>query len=194
MKTIITYGTFDLFHYGHLEFLRRAKGLGEKLIVGIATDEIAKDCTIPLAQRIAIVSQCSFVDHVFEYKAEDQKAEDIKNFKADMLIMGDDWAGKLNDLQGICTVIYLPRTPDISATEIKKTIKGDLPARLEASQRYGQERDGMIRDRDVTIGKLQVERTGCDVAISKYKTDIKDRDDKIVALSNEIVVLKKPKK
>ncbi len=124
MIKVITYGTFDLFHYGHLRILERAKKLGDYLIVGVSTDEFNriknKQCVYPYEHRAKIVEAIKYVDKVIPEENWEQKETDIKKHNIDILVMGDDWEGKFDDLSKFCKVIYLPRTPDISSTEIKQ--------------------------------------------------------------------------
>ncbi|MEO6819302.1 MAG: glycerol-3-phosphate cytidylyltransferase [Ginsengibacter sp.] len=126
-KTVITYGTFDLLHYGHLEILRRAKDLGDKLIVGLSTDEFnkvkGKECEITYERRKQYLESLQFVDLVIPEDKWDQKADDILNNNVDLMVMGDDWKGKFDDLNSLCEVIYLPRTKGISTTAIKAIMK-----------------------------------------------------------------------
>ncbi|GAA7767048.1 MULTISPECIES: adenylyltransferase/cytidyltransferase family protein [Cupriavidus] len=126
-KTVITYGTFDLFHIGHLNLLKRLRALGERLVVGVSTDEFnalkGKKTTIAYDERAAIVDALSVVDAVFPESSWDQKRADIVRFGADVFGMGDDWAGRFDDLRDICTVVYLPRTPDISTTAIRAQLR-----------------------------------------------------------------------
>lgn len=127
-KRAITYGTFDLFHVGHLELLRRVKALAEEVYVGVSTDEFnsrkGKVCVVPFDARLEIVAAIRYVDHAFPEKNWEQKAEDIHRFRSDLFIMGDDWVGKFDELKDVCSVMYLPRTPVVSSTNIKKTIRG----------------------------------------------------------------------
>ncbi|MBF7042042.1 adenylyltransferase/cytidyltransferase family protein [Campylobacter volucris] len=128
MKIVITFGTFDLFHYGHLRILERASKLGDKLIVGVSSDVLnfQKKGRNPIYsenERIKIVSALRCVDEVFLEESLELKEEYIKKYKADILIMGDDWKGKFDYFNRICKVIYLERTPSISTTEIIETIK-----------------------------------------------------------------------
>jgi glycerol-3-phosphate cytidylyltransferase len=127
VKTIITYGTFDLFHIGHLNLIRRLRALGDRLVVGISTDEFnslkGKRTVVPFQHRASIVAAIKSVDSVFPEQTWDQKREDIKREGAHIFAMGDDWAGKFDDLSDICEVIYLPRTRDVSTTEIKQMVK-----------------------------------------------------------------------
>ncbi len=128
MIRVITYGTFDLFHYGHLELLRRAKNLGDYLLVAVSTDaftmvEKDKDCTRPYAERAAIVAANKYVDAVIPEVSWKQKPEDVKTHDIDIFVMGDDWSGKFDEqLCKLCKVVYLPRTKGVSTGDIKKTI------------------------------------------------------------------------
>ncbi len=128
MKTIITFGTFDVFHVGHLRILERAASLGDKLIVGVSTDRLnfskkSKYPVYPEDQRIAIVKALRVVDEVFFEDSLELKGEYIKKYNADLLTMGDDWAGKFDEFKNICEVIYFERTPDISTTGIIEKIR-----------------------------------------------------------------------
>jgi len=121
-KIVITYGTFDMFHIGHLELLKRIKGMADELIVAVSTDEFnqikGKKTIIPFEQRAKIVESIRYVDMVIAENSWDQKKDDITHF-----VMGDDWRGKFDDLKELCEVIYLPRTQGISSTELKDTLK-----------------------------------------------------------------------
>ena len=123
-SVVITYGTFDTFHYGHLEILRRAKELGQFLIVGISTERFnsikGKKSVFSFDERKRWVESIKYVDLVIEEDGWDQKYSDVKKYGADIFVMGDDWRGKFDDLP--CSVVYLPRTEGISTTEIKKII------------------------------------------------------------------------
>ena len=127
MTTVLTYGTFDLFHIGHVRLLQRASALGERLYVGVSSDAVnalkGKNSIIPYEQRAAIVAAMKEVDGVFPEENWTQKKSDIERLKADILVMGNDWEGKFDDLNTICSVHYLPRTEDISTTDIKKTFE-----------------------------------------------------------------------
>jgi len=126
-KTIITYGTFDLFHSGHLKLLKRLKQLGDKLIVGVSTDEFnagkGKKTIIPFEDRISIIESIKYVDLAIPEKSWTQKSEDIQKFNVSILGMGNDWEGKFDNLNSLCKVIYLPRTEGISSTDIKNSLK-----------------------------------------------------------------------
>lgn len=126
MKTVITYGTFDMFHIGHLKLIQKLKKLGDKLIIAVSTDEFnelkGKKTIIPFDQRAEIVENIKGVDLVIPEKSWEQKIEDIKKYNVDIFAIGDDWKGKFDFLKDYCEVIYLPRTEGISTTEIKQYI------------------------------------------------------------------------
>ncbi|SFG37495.1 glycerol-3-phosphate cytidylyltransferase [Sporolactobacillus nakayamae] len=123
MKRILTYGTFDLLHYGHINLLRRAKELGDYLIVGLSTDEFNavkhKEAYHSYENRKLILEAIRYVDEVIPEKDWDQKVSDVKNNDVDVFVMGDDWKGKFDFLKDYCEVVYLPRTVGISTTKIK---------------------------------------------------------------------------
>ena len=127
MKTVITYGTFDLFHVGHVRLLKRLKSMGDKLVVGCSTDEFnalkGKKTVIQYAHRLEILLACRYVDKVIPEYSWEQKRLDIEKESADIFAMGDDWVGKFDELSNICDVIYLPRTDNVSSSEIKKKLK-----------------------------------------------------------------------
>lgn len=135
MIKVITYGTFDLFHYGHLKILERAKQLGDYLIVAVSTDEFNriknKECVYPFEHRAKIVEAVKYVDRVIPEENWEQKEADIKKYNIDVFVMGDDWQGKFDNLSKLCKVIYLPRTPDISSTHIKQNF-GDAVEKIRA--------------------------------------------------------------
>lgn len=124
--TVITYGTFDLFHIGHLNLLNRLKRMGDRLIVGVSTDEFnelkGKRTIIPYRDRAEIVANIKCVDMVIPESSWEQKVSDISFHKVDILGMGDDWRGKFDDLSSLCQVVYLPRTEGISSTDIKNIL------------------------------------------------------------------------
>ena len=126
MRKVITYGTFDLFHIGHLELLRRAKELGDYLIVGVSNDEFndlkGKECIYPYKERFEIVNAIKYVDKVIPEYSWKQKRSDMLEFEINIFTIGDDWKGKFDDLKDICDVKYLSRTQGISSTEIKDLI------------------------------------------------------------------------
>ena len=125
-KIIITYGTFDMFHIGHLKLLRRIKELGDELIVAVSTDEFnkikGKKTLIPYTQRAEIVKNIKCVDKVISEDNWEQKVSDIKEYNIDLLVMGDDWEGKFDFLKEYCEISYLERTKDISTTKLKKSL------------------------------------------------------------------------
>lgn len=126
-KTVITYGTFDLFHIGHLKLLQRIKNLGDRLIVAVSTDEFntlkGKKTIIPYEQRAEIVANIKCVDLVIPENNWEQKIEDIKKYNVDIFSMGNDWEGKFDFLKEHCEVVYLDRTEGISSTQLKQTLK-----------------------------------------------------------------------
>lgn len=128
MKKVITFGTFDLFHIGHLRILERAKALGDYLIVGVSTDALnySKKQKKPIyteQERSKIIKALKIVDEVFFEESLELKGEYIKKHKADILVMGDDWKGRFDEFKALCEVSYLPRTPSISTTEIIEIIR-----------------------------------------------------------------------
>lgn len=127
MKKIITYGTFDLLHYGHIQLLRRAKALGDHLTVGVSSDEFnagkGKAACYSYHDRAAILESIRYVDRVIPETHWEQKVKDVREYGIDVFVMGDDWAGKFDFLAEYCRVIYLPRTAGISTTYIKTTLK-----------------------------------------------------------------------
>lgn len=128
MATVITFGTFDLFHIGHLNILRRAKALGDRLVVGVSSDELnfrkkGVRPQYPLEDRLKIVEAIRYVDEVFVEHSLEEKREYILEHAADILVMGDDWKGRFDEFDDICRVVYLPRTRGISSTEIKEHIR-----------------------------------------------------------------------
>ncbi|AYL69474.1 adenylyltransferase/cytidyltransferase family protein [Citrobacter freundii] len=128
MNVIITFGTFDVFHVGHLRILQRARQLGERLVVGISSDalNIQKKGRAPVYnqnERMDIVAGLKCVDRVFLEESLEKKADYIRQYSADTLVMGDDWAGRFDSLSYLCEVVYFPRTPSISTTSIIEVVK-----------------------------------------------------------------------
>ena len=128
MKRVITYGTYDLLHYGHINLLKRAKALGDYLIVAISTDEFnwnskQKKCYFTYEQRKALVEAVRYVDLVIPEENWEQKKSDMHEYHIDTFVIGDDWKGKFDFLreEGV-EVVYLPRTPEISSSQIKKDL------------------------------------------------------------------------
>lgn len=128
MKTVITYGTFDIFHAGHARILKRARELGDRLLVGVSTDEFnsekGKKSVFSYEERAEIVGSIRWVDGVFPESAWDQKRRDVITYGADIMVMGGDWEGKFDALNDLVNVVYLPRTPNISTTDVKASLKG----------------------------------------------------------------------
>jgi glycerol-3-phosphate cytidylyltransferase len=128
MAKVITFGTFDLFHIGHLQILKRAKKLGDYLIVGVSTDALnfSKKQRNPICEqqyRMEIIQELKCVDEVFFEDSLELKREYILKHKASVLVMGDDWSGRFDEFSDICQVQYLPRTPSISTTELIEIVK-----------------------------------------------------------------------
>ena len=128
MKKVITFGTFDVFHIGHVSILERAKSYGDYLIVGVSSDDLnlLKKGRKPIyseKDRKKIIKSLSCVDEVFSETSLELKRQYINDFNADILIMGDDWKGKFDNHKDQCEVIYLPRTPSISTKEIIEVVK-----------------------------------------------------------------------
>jgi len=128
LRRVITYGTFDLLHYGHINLLRRAKALGDYLIVALSTDEFnwnmkQKKCYFSYEQRKQLLEAIRYVDLVIPEENWEQKVTDAKEYHIDTFVIGDDWTGKFDFLkdQGV-EVVYLPRTPEISTTQIKNDL------------------------------------------------------------------------
>ena len=127
MKTVITYGTFDLLHKGHIYLLQRAKALGDYLIVALSTDEFNlnkknKVCAQPYEERKLILESLRFVDEVIPEEDWEQKVTDVKKHHVDIFTIGDDWEGKFDFLKEYCDVVYLKRTEGISTTARKEMI------------------------------------------------------------------------
>ena len=127
MKRVITYGTFDLLHYGHINLLRRAKALGDYLVVVLSTDEFnwnekQKKCYFTYEERKNLLESIRYVDLVIPENNWEQKITDVQEYHIDTFVMGDDWEGKFDFLKSYCEVVYLPRTPEISTTQIKKDL------------------------------------------------------------------------
>ena len=129
MRRVITYGTFDLLHYGHINLLKRAKALGDYLIVALSTDEFnalkGKKAFFTYEQRKTLLEALRYVDLVIPENSWEQKINDMKEYHIDVFVMGDDWTGKFDYLKDLrVEVVYLPRTPEVSTTEIKQELKG----------------------------------------------------------------------
>ncbi len=134
-RVVLTYGTFDLFHIGHLNLLKRLKTLGDYLVVAVSTDEFnrgkGKQTIIGFEDRIEIVRACKYVDLAIPETRWEQKIEDVHEHGVDVFAMGDDWTGKFDFLKPYCEVVYLPRTANISSTSIKNSLRIYSPDQLE---------------------------------------------------------------
>ena len=130
MKKIITYGTFDLFHKGHVNLLRRVRELGDHLTVAVSTDEFnsgkGKTCFHSYQDRVTILESIRYVDRVIPEHSWEQKITDVQRYGIDVFAMGDDWTDKFDFLRTYCDVVYLPRTPQISTTQIKKAMQNSV--------------------------------------------------------------------
>lgn len=137
MKTIITYGTFDLLHIGHLNLLKKLKSMGDQLIVGVSTDEFnlqkGKQSIYKFQDRADIVAALEYVDYVIPESNWEQKENDIRKYHVDIFAIGSDWQGKFDHLKPLCDVIYLPRTENISSTAIRKSINSDKIDELKSA-------------------------------------------------------------
>ena len=126
MKKVITYGTFDLFHVGHLNILKRAKELGDYLVVAVSSDKFneskGKKAYTSIEDRVKILKSIKYVDEVILEESWDQKIKDIQEHDIDVFVMGHDWEGKFDFLEEYCKVVYLPRTDGISTTKIKNDL------------------------------------------------------------------------
>lgn len=126
-RTVITFGTFDVFHVGHLRVIERAAALGDRLVVGVSSDALNlrkkdREPVFSEGERLAIVAALKPVDEVFLEESLELKRDYIERFSADVLVMGDDWKGRFDDLSDACEVVYLPRTPAISTTALIEKI------------------------------------------------------------------------
>lgn len=126
MRRVITYGTFDLLHYGHINLLKRAKAQGDYLVVALSSDEFnagkGKKSYFTYDERKTMLEAIRYVDMVIPEECWEQKMTDVEKYEIDVFVMGDDWKGKFDFLSEKCEVVYLPRTPEISTTQIKKEL------------------------------------------------------------------------
>ncbi len=122
-RTVITFGTFDVLHVGHIRILKRAAALGDRLVVGVSADalNVAKKGRPPVfseSERLEIVGSLRFVDAVFLEESLELKRDYVLEHRADVLVMGDDWSGRFDFVSDLCEVVYFPRTPSVSTTEV----------------------------------------------------------------------------
>ncbi|MBW8190741.1 adenylyltransferase/cytidyltransferase family protein [Neiella marina] len=127
MKRVLTFGTYDVFHVGHINLLQRAAALGDELIVGVSSDALnfSKKGRYPIyseQDRMKIINSLRYVNLCFREESLEKKAEYLKYYKADVLVMGDDWKGKFDEFRDICEVVYLERTPSVSTTQLIEVI------------------------------------------------------------------------
>jgi choline-phosphate cytidylyltransferase len=128
-RTVLTFGTFDVFHVGHLRVIERAAALGDRLVVGVSADELnlrkkGREPVFSQAERMEIVAALRAVDEVFLEESLELKREYLVRHGADVLVMGEDWRGRFDEFEDICEVVYLPRTPAISTTALIEKISG----------------------------------------------------------------------
>jgi len=128
-RTVITFGTFDVFHVGHLRVIERAAALGDRLVVGVSADALnlrkkGREPVFSQSERLAIVGALRMVDEVFLEESLEEKREYLQRYDADVLVMGDDWSGRFDEFADICEVVYLERTPAISTTALIEKISG----------------------------------------------------------------------
>lgn len=132
-RVALTYGTYDLFHVGHVRLFQRIKQRFDRLVVAVSTDEFnaikGKKSVVPFADRVELVRACRYVDEVIAENDWAQKESDIIRLGADALVMGDDWAGRFDHLGPLCDVLYLPRTEGVSSTELKADVVATVRAR-----------------------------------------------------------------
>ena len=149
MKTVITYGTFDLFHVGHVRVLQRLKEMGDRLIVGVSTDEFnqqkSKMALMPYADRKEVLESVRCVDLVIPETSWEQKIDDIKKYNVQIFGIGDDWRGKFDYLNDYCEVVYLERTYGISSSSIKTLTSGLTQERLQDMRNAVEAISGILK-------------------------------------------------
>lgn len=150
MTTVITYGTFDMFHVGHLNLIKRMREIGDRVIIGVSTDEFnqakGKYSLVPFKERREIVSALRDVDFVIAEENWEQKVSDVEKYDVDVFVMGDDWLGEFDYLQDYCQVRYLPRTSGVCSTDLRKSLDRLLehdPSHTEATDLLRAVRRGL---------------------------------------------------
>ena len=197
MKKVITYGTFDLFHVGHLNILKRAKALGDYLIVAVSSDAFnaqkGKKAYHSDQDRMAILKAIKYVDEVILEESWDQKIKDVQEHDVDVFVMGDDWKGQFDFLKDYCEVVYLPRTEGISTTKIKDDLKDKyscIKERRGLGLMIGLEFDRPVKDIVQTCldNGLIVVMAGANVIrmLPPFITTEKDVDQAIAILDQAI--------
>lgn len=135
---MITYGTYDLLHRGHIQLLKRAKQLGDYLVVGLSTDQFNaqkhKRSFYSYEERKLVLEAIRYVDEVIPEEQWDQKSKNIRDLEIDIFVMGDDWLGKFDDLKNLCDIVYLPRTQGVSTTQIKASLRLSESFNIEYSE------------------------------------------------------------
>ena len=138
MKKVITYGTYDLLHRGHVNLLKRAKAMGDFLVVGLSSDQFnaikQKKSFYSYEERKLVLEAIRYVDQVIPEHTWEQKAQDIIDHGIDVFVMGDDWTGKFDELKKHCEVVYLPRTDGVSTTQIKAQLRVTESSNIEFSE------------------------------------------------------------
>ena len=197
MKKVITYGTFDLFHVGHLNILKRAKALGDYLIVAVSSDAFnaqkGKKAYHSDQDRMAILKAIKYVDEVILEESWDQKIKDVQEHDVDVFVMGDDWKGQFDFLKDYCEVVYLPRTEGTSTTKIKDDLKDKyscIKERRGLGLMIGLEFDRPVKDIVQTCldNGLIVVMAGANVIrmLPPFITTEKDVDQAIAILDQAI--------
>lgn len=201
MKTVITYGTFDLFHQGHYNLLKNAKELGDYLIVGITTEHFDEErgklnIVDSIMERIENVRKTGLVDKIIIEDHEGQKIEDIQKYKADIFTVGSDWVGKFDYLRNLCEVIYLPRTPNISSTLLRKDkfsiIKLGVVGTGRIAPRFVEESkfvsglyvNGAYNPNSMSVNRFEAEN-GIKGYSGEYESFLEDMDAVYIATPHE---------
>ncbi|MBQ6475225.1 MAG: Gfo/Idh/MocA family oxidoreductase [Clostridia bacterium] len=176
MKTVITYGVFDLYHEGHESLLKRAKELGDRLIVGVTTDQYAAQrgkltLVDPIEKRMEHVRSCPYVDAVIVEDRDGQKVDDIKAYGVDVFAIGDDWFGKFDHLKALCEVVYLKRTPGISSSLLKHGAIDEMRIGIVGSGRIAERfcrEAGFVRD--VSIESVYHPRPDTSASLAAFRS------------------------